>query len=64
MIITNFNEKPHFSFTYGDEVENNNKKLSNYLVNKLKEKWLQNCIRSVAIALLTLNSPSRTCRIR
>lgn len=56
MTITNFNEKPHFSFTYGDEVENDNKKLSNYIVHKLKEKRVQNSIRSVAIALLTLSS--------
>jgi hypothetical protein len=34
MTIKNFNEKPHFSFTYGDEVETDDKKLSTYIVNK------------------------------
>jgi hypothetical protein len=36
MVINNFNEKPHFPFTDGDEVETDDKKLSTYIVNKQK----------------------------
>jgi hypothetical protein len=59
MAINNFNEKPHFPFTYGDEVETDGKKLSIYIVNKLKEKRVQSYIGAVAIALLTLGSQAK-----
>jgi len=59
MAINNFHEKPHFPFTYGDEVENDDKKLSTYIVNKLKEKRVQSYIGAVAIALLTLGSQAK-----
>jgi hypothetical protein len=35
MTIKKFNEKPHFPFTYGDEVETYDKTLSTYIINKL-----------------------------
>jgi hypothetical protein len=59
MAINNFNEKPHFPFTYGDDVETDDKKLSIYIVNKLKEKRVQSYIGAVAIALLTLGSQAK-----
>lgn len=59
MLINNFNEKPFFPFTYGDEVGNDDKKLSTYIVHKLKEKRVKSYIGAVAIALLTLGSQAR-----
>ena len=33
-----FNKKPHFPFTYGDDVTNDGQRLSDYVVTKLSEK--------------------------
>ena len=40
----NFNKNPHFRFIYGDDVTNNDQRLSDYVVNKLSEKKMQNYI--------------------
>jgi len=34
----NFNTKPHFPFTYGDNIENDGQRLSDFIFNKLSEK--------------------------
>jgi hypothetical protein len=54
-----FNQKPNFPFTYGDEVENDDKRLSNYIVNKLGEKRVQSYLGALAIAMLTLGSQAK-----
>ena len=55
-MINNFNENPHFPFTYGDDVPNDGHRLSDYFVNKLSEKKTQNYLVSIAIATLALGS--------
>lgn len=52
----NFNTKPHFPFTYGDDVKNDGERLSDYVVNKCKDKNFTRHLGSVAIAVLTLGS--------
>ena len=52
----NFNETPHFPFTYGDDTTNNGHRLSDYVVNKLSEKKTQNYLKSMVIAMLALGS--------
>ncbi len=37
-MASNLNKKPHFPFTYGDDVTNDGHRLSDYIVNKLSEK--------------------------
>jgi hypothetical protein len=51
----NFNLKPHFPFTYGDE-NADEVRLSNYVVELMKTKKFQNYITAVFFALLTLGS--------
>lgn len=51
-----FNEKPHFPFTYGDEVKNDGEKLSDFVVDKLSDTKFQKYIGSVAVALFALGS--------
>ena len=36
-----FNNNPHFPFTYGDSVENDGERLSDSVVNMLKNKQVQ-----------------------
>lgn len=52
----NFNTKPHFPFTYGDDVANDGERLSDYVVNKFKDKNLTSHLGAVAFAVLTLGS--------
>lgn len=52
----NFNETPHFPFTYGDDATNDGHRLSDYVVNKLSEKKTQNYLGSMVIAVLALGS--------
>lgn len=51
-----FNEKPHFPFTYGDDVENDGKRMSDYVVNKFKDKDFRNHLGAVAFTAFTLGS--------
>lgn len=53
---SNFNETPHFPFTYGDDVTNDSHRLSDYVVNKLSEEKTQNYLVSMVIAMLALGS--------
>lgn len=52
----NFNTKPHFPFTYGDDVANDGERLSDYVVNKFKDKNFTSHLGAVALAVLTLGS--------
>ena len=51
----NFNTKPHFPFTYGDE-NADEVRLINYVVELMKTKNFQNQITALFFALLTLGS--------
>lgn len=52
----NFNTKPHFPFTYGDDVANDGERLSDYVVNKFKDKNFTSHLGAVALAVITLGS--------
>ena len=54
-MTNNFNTKPHFPFTYGDE-NADEVKLSNYVVDLMKTKKFQNYVTAVFFALMTLGS--------
>ena len=51
-----FNTKPHFPFTYGDDVANDGERMSDYVVNKFKDKNFTSHLGAVALAVLTLGS--------
>ena len=46
---SDFNENPHFPFTYGDNVENDGERLSDSIVYKLKNKQVQAYLGYVAL---------------
>lgn len=52
----NFNTKPHFPFTYGDNIENDGQRLSDYIVNKLSDEKTQNYLGAIFVAILALGS--------
>ena len=52
----NFNKEPHFLITYGDNVKNDGRRLSDYIVNKLSKKETQNYIGVVVASILVLGS--------
>ena len=52
----NFNLKPNFPFTYGEDVSNDGQRLSDYVVNKLSEKETQNYLGGLAMAVVALGS--------
>ena len=54
-----FNNNPHFPFTYGDSVENDGERLSDSIVNMLKNKQVQSYLGAVAMAVLALGSQAR-----
>ena len=56
---SNFNKNTHFPFTYGDNVENDGERLSDFIVNKLKNKQVQAYLGSVALAILALGSQAQ-----
>jgi len=53
------NNNPHFPFTYGDSVENDGERLSDSIVNMLKNKQVQSYIGAVAMAILALGSQAQ-----
>ena len=55
-MINDFNAKPRFPFTYGDDIVNDGERLSDFIVNKLSEKKTRNYIGSVAMAALALGA--------
>ena len=57
--MKNQNDKPNFPFTYGEEVKDDGKRLSDFVVEKLRDKKVQKYIKSVAIAVLALGSQAR-----
>ena len=56
---SNFNKNPHFPFTYGDNVGNDGERLSDSIVNILKNKQVQSYLGAVAMAVLALGSQAR-----
>lgn len=54
MTKTNFNEKPHFPYTYGDLIEDDGVRLSDHVVNVAKSERFKNHLVSVAGALVTI----------
>ena len=54
-MTNNFNTKPHFPYTYGDE-NADEVRLSNYVVKLMKTKKFQNYVTGVFFALLTIGS--------
>ena len=50
------NNKLGFPYTYGDELENDGEKLSDYVVNKFKDKKFTSHLGAVTFAVLALRS--------
>ena len=55
-----FNTKPHFPFTYGDDVVNDGARISDYVINKFKDKKFRSHLRAVGLAVITLGSYAAT----
>ena len=55
-MTSNFNKKPQFPFTYGDDLVNDGERLSDDLVNKLSNKKSQKYLGSVAMAAFALGT--------
>src|SRR5210317_818900 len=55
-MANNFNKTPHFPFTYGDDIENDGQRLSDFIVNKLSEKETRSYLGAIFLAILTLGS--------
>lgn len=53
-MINNFNEKPNFPVTYGDQDIENEKRFSDYVVIAAKNERVQKHIAAVAVAVFTL----------
>ena len=51
-----FNDKPHFPFTYGEEIKDDGKRLSGFIVDKLSDKKVQKYFGTVAAALFALGA--------
>ena len=43
-----FNTKPNFPYTYGDDVANNEERVSDYVVNKFKDKKFRSHLEAAA----------------
>ena len=59
MIKKNFNETPHFPYTYGDLPKNDEKRVSKRIVSLVKNKKFQSGVASVLYTTLTLGSYAR-----
>ena len=57
-MANNFNTKPYFPFTYGDE-NIDEVRLSNYVVKLIKTKRFQNHAKAVFFAFLALGSSAQ-----
>jgi hypothetical protein len=55
-MTNNFNKTPHFPYTYGDDIENDGQRLSDFIVNKLSQKETRNYLGAIFLAILTLGS--------
>ena len=60
-MIYNFNEKPNFPYTYGDETADQ-VRLSDYVVELMKNKKFQNYIIAVFVSVVVLGSYASTSR--
>lgn len=56
MSVNKFNEKPNYPFTYGDVETENDYRLSDYVVNKLKDKRTRKYLGALAAAVYALGS--------
>lgn len=56
MTKKSFNETPHFPYTYGDLIENDEKRFSNRIVNLFQNKKFQNYAGAVAYAIYCVGS--------
>ena len=56
----NFNTKPHYPYTYGDDVENDGERLSDCVVDKFKDKNFTSHLGAVSLAVLALGSHAAT----
>lgn len=54
--MNKFNKKACFPYTYGDDVKNDDKRLSNYIVDKLSDQRTQRFIGSIMTAIIALGS--------
>lgn len=55
MVKTNFNKKPHFPYTYGESIKNDDKRPSNRVVNLVQNERFQNYCVLVVNAFITLS---------
>lgn len=51
-----FTNKLHFPFTYDEDVKNDGKRLSDFVVDKLRDKKTQKYLGAVAAAIFALGS--------
>lgn len=51
-----YNNRPHYPYTYGDEVKDDKKRLSDYVVDKFRNKQFTRYLGSVLIAIIALGS--------
>ena len=57
--MTKFNKKPCFPYTYGDDIKNDDQRLSNYLINKLSNRRIQQYLGSLAVAIIALGGQAK-----
>ena len=62
MIKNSFNEKPHFPYTYGDLIENDETRVSNYIIDLVQSKEFQSYSASLAYAIYYLGSQAAPVR--
>ena len=62
MIKNSFNEKPHFPYTYGDLIENDETRVSNYIIDLVQSKEFQSYSASLAYAAYYLGSQAAPVR--
>ena len=62
MIKNSFNEKPHFPYTYGDLIENDETRVSNYIIDLVQSKEFQSYSASLAYAVYYLGSQAAPVR--
>lgn len=57
--MNKFNKKPCFPYTYGDDIKNDDERLSNYIVNKLSDRRTQHDLGSIIAAIIALGGQAR-----
>lgn len=54
--MSQFNNKPHFPYTYGDKVKDDETRISVKIVEQLSKKRTQNYLKSIVVAIIMLGS--------